>query len=359
MQPDSPRRRGPRCNPTRTSRRTLRAATIVVALVLFNAAAANVPVPIPTTRPPAARASAGPVCRSGRPDGDAYTVDLCLGTPDEGPVLHGDALVRATVNVSGPAPALESVVFFYARGPAPYTFEILLQDSTPPFEFQWPTDVFGDDTNYHLSAKAIFNGYQTRDNEAPILDVQLSNGLSAAQSGGTWTPKTGRSGSPFVVGVVGDGAGGLPGANDVANLIGGWNPNLFLYLGDVYNSGTYTEFQNYYRPTLGRFDGIADPVVGNHEMGSQLRGFYQYWDADSSDLFYSFDAGGWHFVALNSNTGSDQTQLGKLASDLQKHQGDCTILYYHHPRWMSLSRLTTNPWPVSGISRFGTTSRWS
>src|SRR6476469_1162625 len=101
MQPDSPRRCGPRCKPIRTFRCTLRAVTIAAALVLFSAAAAIVPTPIPATRPPAARASAGPVCRSGGPDGGAYTVDLCLGTPDEGTVLQGDALVRATVDVSG------------------------------------------------------------------------------------------------------------------------------------------------------------------------------------------------------------------------------------------------------------------
>jgi hypothetical protein len=57
--------------------------------------------------------------------------------------------------------------------------------------------------------------------------------------------------------------------------------------------------------------------------------------------YYSFDLGGWHVVALNSNcieiggchASSPQEQW--LRADLAAHPAHCTIAYMHHPRWSS------------------------
>ena len=57
--------------------------------------------------------------------------------------------------------------------------------------------------------------------------------------------------------------------------------------------------------------------------------------------WYSFELGTWHVVALNSNCdqvggcGSTSAQLEWLAADLAAHPADCTLAYWHHPRWSS------------------------
>ena len=57
--------------------------------------------------------------------------------------------------------------------------------------------------------------------------------------------------------------------------------------------------------------------------------------------YYSYEVGGWHVVALNSNcaavggcgAGSPQEQW--LRADLAAHPASCTLAYWHHPRFSS------------------------
>jgi hypothetical protein len=145
------------------------------------------------------------------------------------------------------------------------------------------------------------------------------------------------SGQPFVVAAVGDGAGGEPAEAQVVNLISSWNPNLFLYLGDVYERGTLAEFDNWYAPNdfYGRFKAITDPTVGNHEyiLGSDA-GYRFYWN--NVPDYYSYNAGGWHFISLDSNVnkvgvGTSSAQYHWLQNDLAHDTSNCTAVYYHHP----------------------------
>ena len=140
--------------------------------------------------------------------------------------------------------------------------------------------------------------------------VGLSNGVTTdTHSNGSWAPKT-TGASPLNLVAVGDGAGGLPGATAVGNLVTGMNPNMLLYLGDVYNSGTYGEFFNYYGPTLGSLYDKTNPVPGNHESAGGFQGYLDYWNTNKH--YYSFDSGGWHFIALDSTSQFDQTAPAPL-----------------------------------------------
>jgi hypothetical protein len=57
--------------------------------------------------------------------------------------------------------------------------------------------------------------------------------------------------------------------------------------------------------------------------------------------YYSFDLGKWHVVALNGNCsdvgGCDKgsPQLTWLTNDLATHPAECTLAYWHQPRWSS------------------------
>lgn len=120
-----------------------------------------------------------------------------------------------------------------------------------------------------------------------------------------------------------------------------------LVLGDIqYENGAYSKFTASYDPSWGRVRAITHPVPGNHEYQTPgASGYYQYFGAAAGDPakgYYSFDLGGWHVVALNSNCsavggcGFGSTQEQWLRADLAAHSSaTCTLAYWHHPRFSS------------------------
>ncbi len=121
-------------------------------------------------------------------------------------------------------------------------------------------------------------------------------------------------------------------------------PDAVLPLGDVqYEQGTAEGFSRSYHPSWGRLKSISRPVVGNHEyLTDNAAGYYGYFGAvagDPSQGYYSYDLGSWHMVALNSNCSraggcsAKQPQGKWLIADLAAHKNQCTLAYWHHPRW--------------------------
>jgi len=126
-----------------------------------------------------------------------------------------------------------------------------------------------------------------------------------------------------------------------------------LTLGDnQYDAGSLTNFNTAYEPSWGRAKAITNPAIGNHEGTSSGsgRGYCSYFggaahcNANGSQdgaAYYSFDVGTWHLIVLNSNctvaggcgAGSPEEQW--LRADLAAHGNQCTLAYWHHPRWSS------------------------
>ena len=113
------------------------------------------------------------------------------------------------------------------------------------------------------------------------------------------------------MGAVGDGASGEANAHWSSQMIDGWNPDVFLYLGDVYEKGTYTEFYNWYGTSTvdyGLIRDVTNPAIGNHEYeNGSAPGYFQYWNNPPN--YYSYNAGGWHFIAINSTSEYSETLL--------------------------------------------------
>ncbi len=184
------------------------------------------------------------------------------------------------------------------------------------------------------------DGYTTANQASISLIFSNGNALPPINPN-TFTPTSGTTppnGSPFIVSAAGDGADGGNAATNVTNLISSINPNLFLYLGDVYEDGTVSEYYNWYgigSSSYSLFNPITDPTIGNHEyVGSSAAGYFDYWN--NIPNYYSFNAGGWHFVSLNSNAAhigvsSTSAQYAWLAQDLVANSSLCTIVYYHQP----------------------------
>ena len=140
---------------------------------------------------------------------------------------------------------------------------------------------------------------------------------------------------------VGDGAAAGSTDDQVGAMIAQDPFDAFLYLGDVYDSGTSAEFA-YYNDAYGSYKSKSFPTPGNHEWGNRATGYDPYWGAGfSAPHYYSFDVGGWHLISLNSEeaSGAGSAQLSWLQADLASHPGTCTLAYWHRPRYTATSRV--------------------
>jgi len=119
-----------------------------------------------------------------------------------------------------------------------------------------------------------------------------------------------------------------------------------LALGDLqYEVGSRAAFSASYGPSWGRVRSITRPVPGNHEYRTEgAAGYFGYFGPAAGQAekgYYSYDLGGWHLVALNSNcsesggcsAGSPQERW--LRADLAASPAACTLAYWHHPRFSS------------------------
>lgn len=119
-------------------------------------------------------------------------------------------------------------------------------------------------------------------------------------------------------------------------------PVIVFTAGDnAYGDGTAGEFAESYDPSWGRHKSLTRPAPGNHDYETDdAAGYFDYFGAAAgppSEGYYSFDAGAWRVIVLNSNidmdAGSDQEQW--LRADLAASDKQCTVAIWHHPRFSS------------------------
>jgi len=118
---------------------------------------------------------------------------------------------------------------------------------------------------------------------------------------------------------------------------------LVLTLGDhAYENGTPGEFANCFHPTWGAFKDRIRPSPGNHDYYTEgAQGYFGYFGAQAGPDrrgYYSFDAGGWHFISLDSlvDVSAQSAQYAWLQADLANSGGTaCTIAYWHYPAFNS------------------------
>ena len=169
--------------------------------------------------------------------------------------------------------------------------------------------------------------------------VAFTLALAAAGCGDDGDGEARRAAASGDVWVVGDGGVAQPDDDRLAQMIESRGAGRFVYLGDVYETGTATEFREHYDRAFGRFKPITHPIPGNHEWPNRGAGYDRYW----SDLmrrnggrhYYSFDVGRWHFVALNTEepVGPGSPQFAWLERDLAGRRDNCTIAVSHSPRY--------------------------
>ena len=116
-------------------------------------------------------------------------------------------------------------------------------------------------------------------------------------------------------------------------------------LGDVaYPTATAERFDSCYDPTWGEFVDRTRPALGNHDIDADGGAPYYATFGEAAGTpgegWYSYELGECHVVVLNSNCdrigcegGSAQHQW--LVADLEASDADCTLAYWHHPRFTS------------------------
>jgi hypothetical protein len=285
-----------------------------------------------------ARAAVGPVC------GTSSSHTLCVTLPSS--TLTGEQLITVTNNPNNGVVVITWVPTGQKKALLQQAF---VSNPTRPqdYSFSWPTQKYLDATGV---LRAQFGSTSAGSVEVPLT---LSNGNTTdfQHTPNNWQsflPGVWTGSSDPVVAAVGDGASNEKGSNAVAASVASENPALFLYLGDVYEEGTFTEYRNHYGissmdvpggGTLwGALANITQPTFGNHEVHNRPA-FIDYWH--NRPMYTSFTFGGVLFLDLwsgqtNFGAGSDQYQFvqSQLAS-----APPCVVAFWHRP---ALGGTTTN-----------------
>lgn len=134
-----------------------------------------------------------------------------------------------------------------------------------------------------------------------------------------------------------------------ANLLDGLKGTVATLGDNAYENGSVTDFANCYDPTWGRAKARTKPAPGNHDYNTPgAAGYFAYFGTAAgapTTGYYSYDLGTWHVIVLNSNISmaNGSAQENWLTSDLNAHPADCTLAYWHHPRYSSGAEHGSDP----------------
>lgn len=174
-----------------------------------------------------------------------------------------------------------------------------------------------------------------------LLPALVLYGCGGGSGTGGPSPVSISSGPAVLVGAGDIGWCESPAPEATARLLDRIEGTVFA-AGDIaYPDGTRENFRDCYDPSWGRHRARTRPVPGNHEyQQAGAAPYFEYFGANAGPAgfgYYSFDLGAWHIVALNSNIpiGQASPQLFWLRQDLEQHQTDCTLAYWHHPLFSS------------------------
>lgn len=174
-----------------------------------------------------------------------------------------------------------------------------------------------------------------------------SAGGSAAPAPGTQagTPAAPATGAPAILVGAGDIAVcGSERDSETAALLDEIGGTVFTLGDNAYENGSRREFEECYAPTWGRHRDRTRPAPGNHEYNTAgAAGYFDYFGVRAGDAgkgYYAYDLGAWRVYSLNSNCAfvacdGSSAQLAWLRADLAANPRECTLAYWHAPRYSS------------------------
>lgn len=181
----------------------------------------------------------------------------------------------------------------------------------------------------------------------PVKRYVLAAALCAATACGresgfpTFTPTpTGETAVLVGAGDIGE-CGPGTGSDGTARLLDRIEGVVFAAGDLAYPHGSAQDFRNCYDPTWGRHRGRTRPAPGNHDYETPgAADYFTYFGSNAGPAgqgYYSYTAGSWHVLSLNSNVPIERgsTQLLWVVSELEAGARRCTAVYLHHSPFSS------------------------
>jgi acid phosphatase type 7 len=359
-------------------RRSFAAALVLAALVsvlgLAETARADTTTVIATedtftaqSNPDTTQGSSGSLLVNAPPrERRAYVKFTVTGIPD------GSTEVRAVLRLQ--ASTSSSATFTAQAVSSSWSESTLTWNTQPPLDTALASVTgvtAGQASEFDVSSYVTGNGTYAlavtgSGDQAKFVSTE-SSARTPPELGLTWTPPTTPpTGDDPVVAAAGDIACQPPATRtatvchhqDTANLLAAGGYDAVLPLGDLqYECGDPSAYQTVYDPSWGQFRSISHPAAGDNEYGSTActtpgaSGYFTYFQGAASPNqpdctgacpgYYSYELGTWHVVVLNTNCGqsgvggcgANSAQGRWLAADLAAHPAQCTLAYWHHPRW--------------------------
>jgi hypothetical protein len=261
---------------------------------------------------------------------------VCVTVPDA--PLNGDTTVTLT---NSPNSGVVIATWIPSGKPAVTLIQQFAPSpSTNDYSFVWPTQKYLD------ASGTLRVQYKSSSGTPADVPVTLSNGniTDFQHSPNDWAsflPGAWNGPQDPTVLAVGDGASNEVSSNAVANQVATSNPPLFFYLGDVYETGTFTEMRNHYGVSgldvpgggtlWGATAAITQPTIGNHEYANRAA-WIDYWHG--RPLYTRFTFGNVVFLDLNSSesmrSGSAQYSFVQNAITAPGVPA-CVVAYWHIP----------------------------
>jgi hypothetical protein len=182
---------------------------------------------------------------------------------------------------------------------------------------------------------------------------------SASQPGPSESPVASRVPAIETLLAVGDIGYCGSSADEAVSAVAAGLPGTIALLGDnAYPDGSAHDYASCFDPAWGSLRDRLRPVPGNHDYQTKgAAGYFSYFGSAAGTTgqgWYSYDLGDWHLIALNSDCdaiggcGTGSPQLAWLKADLAAHEAQCTLAYWHHPRFSSGMHgddsMTDPPW---------------
>jgi IPT/TIG domain len=264
---------------------------------------------------------------------------ICVTAPD------GALAGTVTIGVTRSPNSGTLVVTWAPSGGSATTLltEFAPSPATNDYSFAWPTQKY-------LDASGVLRVYANSTNSTPVtLGMTLANGNTSTfqHSPSDWqsflpNPTWTAPADPLVI-AVGDGASNEQAANENAGAIAAADPALFLYLGDIYDTGTFTENLNHYGQNSmdggpgslwGAMGTFTQPAMGDHEAANVVA-WRDYFHQRPN--YTSFRFANVLFFDLSSaadamTKGSAQyNYVQSVLNDVNNPPPPCIVTYFQNP----------------------------
>jgi hypothetical protein len=114
-----------------------------------------------------------------------------------------------------------------------------------------------------------------------------------------------------------------------------------------FNNSTY-EYNNYINPVWSSFKSRTHAVPGNHDYLDNATGFKSYFGNQTYHSFTRTEGSStWKIIGIDTNLDfwGWAAQLSWLENELANE--DCTIVYFHHPRYSSGEHGSAGNWMIN------------